>query len=135
MNERYANRTVTDFGPSIAHACIRDRAEQELTSAFNLLTLGNKSANRPTRRLTVHHQFKAVCLVQREPCHWYKMNSEEVVDAAEGVHAFPEFRRAFDCAETVDPNPTRAWIGAHEAMFRNTRHGLSCDLHQLISPA
>lgn len=124
MNEAKANRAVIDLVPSIAHACIWDRPEQEVTFPFSLLILGNKSANRPTPRLTVRDQFKVVDLSQNE------MSSQEVVDAAEGGDALPEFRRAFDYAETADLNPTRVWIGAHEAMFRNTRHRLPCDLHR-----
>ncbi|RWM48398.1 MAG: hypothetical protein EOR85_28225 [Mesorhizobium sp.] len=120
MNEANANRTVNDFGRSIARACIRDHPEQELTFPFSLLTLENYSANRPTPRLTVRDQFKVVDLSQRESGYWYEMNSEEVVDAAEGVDALPEFQCAFGYAETVDIYPTRAWIGVHEAMFRDT---------------
>ncbi|GLS36940.1 hypothetical protein GCM10010869_25310 [Mesorhizobium tianshanense] len=120
MNEANANRTVIDLGRSIAHACIRDRPDQELTFPFSLLTLENYSANRPTPRLTVRDQFKVVDLSQRESGYWYEMNSEEVVEAAEGVDALPEFQRAFGHAETVDLYPTRAWIGVHEAMFRDT---------------
>lgn len=53
MNKANANRAVIDLGPSIAHACIRARPEQEPTFPFSLLFLGNISANRPTPRLTV----------------------------------------------------------------------------------
>ncbi|TIL84244.1 MAG: MFS transporter [Mesorhizobium sp.] len=120
MNEANANRTVIDLGRSIAHACIRDRPEQELTFPFSLLTLENYSANRPTPRLTVRDQFKVVDFSQRGSVYWYEMNSEEVVDAAEGVDALPELQRAFGYAETVDLYPTRAWIGVHEAMFCDT---------------
>lgn len=120
MNEANANRTVIDLGRSIAHACIRHRPEQEFTFPFSLLTLENYSANPPTPRLTVRDRFKVVDLLQRESGYWYEMNSEEVVEAAEGVDALPEFQRAFGHAETVDLYPTRAWIGVHEAMFRDT---------------
>ncbi|MER9438949.1 family 3 encapsulin nanocompartment shell protein [Mesorhizobium sp. M0618] len=119
MNEANANRTVIDLGRSIAHACIRDHPEQELTFPSGLLTLENYSANRPTPRLTVRDQFKVVDLSQRASGYWYEMNSKEVVDAAEGVDARPEFQRAFGYAETVDLYLTRAWIGLHEAMFRD----------------
>lgn len=67
MNEANANSAVIDLGPSIAHTCNRDRPEQELTFPFSLLTLGNKSANRPTPRLTVRDQFKVADLSQHEP--------------------------------------------------------------------
>ncbi|MER9052394.1 hypothetical protein [Mesorhizobium sp. M0910] len=94
MNEVNANRAVIDLGPSTAHACIRDRPEQELTLPFSLLTLGNRSANPPTPRLTVRDQFKVIDLSQRDS----GMNSEEVVDAAELVDALPAFHRAFGYA-------------------------------------
>ncbi|WP_018240478.1 family 3 encapsulin nanocompartment shell protein [Ensifer sp. BR816] len=120
MNEAHANRTVIDLGRSIAHACIRDRFEQEVTLPFSLLTLENYSANRPTPRPIVRDQFKVVDLSQREPGYCYEMNSEEVVDAVEGVDALPEFQRAFGYAEPVNLYPTCAWIGAHEAMLSDT---------------
>ncbi|SJM34793.1 family 3 encapsulin nanocompartment shell protein [Mesorhizobium delmotii] len=120
MNEANTNRTVIDLGRSIAHARIRDRPEQELTFPFSLLTLENYSANRPPPRLTVRDQFKVVGLSQRESGYWYEMNSEEVVDAAEGVDALPEFQRAYGYVDTVKLYPTRAWIDVYEAMFRDT---------------
>lgn len=120
MNEANANRAVIDLGRSIAHECIRDHPKQELTFPFSLLTPENYSASRPTPRLTVRGQFRVVDVSQRESGYWYEMNSEGVVDAAEGVDTLPEFQRAFAYAETVDLYPTRAWIGVHEAMFRDT---------------
>lgn len=111
MNEANTNGTV-DLGHSIAQACIRGGPVQELTFPF-----GNYSVNRPTPRLTLRDQFKVVDLSQRQSGYWYQMNSGEVVDAAEGVDALPEFLRASGYAETVDLYPRRAWIGVHEAMF------------------
>ncbi|MDK1494387.1 hypothetical protein QN219_31035 [Sinorhizobium sp. 7-81] len=119
MNEANANRTVIDLGRSIAHACIRDRPEQEITFPFSL-TLAIYSANRATPRLTVYDQFKAVNLSSRESSYWYKMNSEEVVGAAVGGDARPEFRRAFVYAESLNFYLIRAWIGAHEATLSDS---------------
>ncbi|MER8708488.1 hypothetical protein NKH49_23505 [Mesorhizobium sp. M1088] len=76
----------------------RDRPEQELTFPFSLLTLENYSAHRATPRLTARDQFSVVDLSQSESGYWYEMNSEEGVDAAEGVDALPEFQRAFGYA-------------------------------------
>ncbi|MER9464252.1 hypothetical protein NKI80_30905 [Mesorhizobium sp. M0387] len=58
MNEVNANRTVIVLGASIAHTGIRDGPEQDLTFPFSLLTLANKSANRPTPHVTVRDQFQ-----------------------------------------------------------------------------
>lgn len=120
MNEDNANRTVIDLGRTIAHACIRHQPEQEIIFNFSLLQLGNYSADRPTPRLTVRDQFKVVDLSQRQSGYWFETQADMVKGATEGVDALPEFQRAFGYAAAPDLYPTRAWIGVHEAMFRDT---------------
>ncbi|RWN92549.1 hypothetical protein [Mesorhizobium sp.] len=115
MNEANANRTVIDLGRSIAHACIRDRPKQELTFPFSFLTLENYSANRPTPRVSARsiqrgRSFTAPAVLLDE------MNSEVLVDAAEGGDVLPGFRRAFVMPKRLTSIPPAP--GAHEAMFR-----------------
>jgi len=120
MNEANANKTVLDFGRTIAHTCIRHQLEQEIAFNFSILELGSYSAARPTPRLTVRDQFKVVDLSQRRSGYWYETETEITKIGGKGVDALPEFQRAFGYAESPDLYTTSAWIGVHEAMFRDT---------------
>ncbi|MGX5804399.1 hypothetical protein ACWGS9_24575 [Bradyrhizobium sp. Arg314] len=112
MNTANAQSADIDLASSIAHAGIRPRPKRELTFS---LSVGNSSASRPRQCLTAESD-----LSQFDPYYWHAQSAEEV-DPSEGGNAAPEFRHGFDHAETVD---LTAWVGAHQAMFRNVRHRL-----------